>query len=298
MYEETVKQLSDFMESSGKSQKQIAKEAALSTSVISQFLNGTYSGNNDEVSETLLKYLEIARQRAAGTKHVKFFSGLKNTEEVLFACRYAHIHNDIALVYGDAGAGKTTALEQYAGDSIGVVMVTANSCTSSAASILQLISRRIGKPVSGRKEALMFTLVNYFRDTGRLIIIDEADHLTLSALQAVRNLNDEAHIGIVLAGNTRIYRQMVQGSRCMELEQLKTRIVVRRCVRNSYSMDEFRSVFPGVPDSCLVYLLKLAADESMRTAVKTLEIAYDYADRIDLKTLKWVRKQLTEEPEK
>lgn len=295
MYEKTVRELMDFMKQSEKTQQQVAKETALSTSVISQFLNHSYNGNNEEVAAKVMKYLELARSRIASTKHTGFYKELGNTKAVLFACKYAHSRNDIALVYGDAGAGKTTALEYYMQNSIGVVMVTANSCTSSAASVLQLVSRKIGKPTGGKKETLMSSLVDYFRDTGRLIIIDEADHLTLPALQAVRNLNDEAHVGVVLAGNTRIYRQMIQGSKCMELEQLKTRIVVRRCVQNRYSMDEFREVFPGIPDTCLAYLLKLAADESMRTAVKTLEIAYDYTDSIDLKTLKLVRKQLTEE---
>lgn len=298
MYEEIVKQLAEFMKLFGKSQQQVAKEAGVSTSVISQFLKGTYRGNNEDVAETIGKYLEIAKLREAGTSHVKFFEGLGNTREVLFACRYAHIHSDMALIYGDAGAGKTTALEYYAENNIGVIMVTANSCTSSAASILQLISRKIGKPVSGKKEALMSTLVSYFRGTGRLIVIDEADHLTLSALQAIRNLNDEAHVGIVLSGNKKIYFQMIQGSKCMELEQLRTRIVVRRCVQNNYTLEEFRSIFPGVADNCLIYLLRLAADESMRTAIKTLEIAYDYKQQVDLEALKMVRGMLTEEPEK
>ena len=39
MYQEVVKELLDFMKESGKSQQQIAKESALSTSVVSQFLN-------------------------------------------------------------------------------------------------------------------------------------------------------------------------------------------------------------------------------------------------------------------
>ena len=50
-----------------------------------------------------------------------------------------HRHGDMALVFGDAGAGKTTALEHYANDHTGVVMVTANACTSSAVSVLQMI---------------------------------------------------------------------------------------------------------------------------------------------------------------
>lgn len=294
MYQEAVKELSDFMKLSGKSQQQIAKETALSPSVISQFLKQSYKGDNEAVARTILQYLEMARLRITGTKHVCFYKDMHNTKAVSFACFHAHIHGDIVLVCGDAGAGKTTALEYYAGDHSGVVMVTANACTSSATSILQMIGRKTGKTLAGKKEILMASLVDYFKNTGRLVIIDEADHLTMAALQAVRNLNDQAGVGIVLSGNNRIYTQMLQGSKCSELEQLRTRIVVRRMARNEYSLEEFRAIFPETPDECLPYLIRLATDESLRTAIKILELAYDYTDRMNLKTLQAVRQQLTE----
>lgn len=294
MYQEIVNELAEFMRSSGKSQQQIAKESALSPSVISQFLKQSYKGDNEAVAKTISQYLQMAKKRTFETKHVCFYKDMHNTKAVLFACFYAHCHGDIVLVCGDAGAGKTTALEYYAKDYSGVVMATANSCTSSASSILHMIARKTGKVLAGKKEMMMASLVDYFKDTGRLVIIDEADHLTMSALQAIRNLNDQAGIGIVLSGNNKIYTQMLQGSKCSELEQLRTRIVVRRMVRNEYSLDEFKMIFPETPAECLPYLIKLATDESLRTAIKILELAYKQTDRMDLKTLQAVRHQLTE----
>ncbi len=295
MYHDAVKELQDFMEVSGKSQQQIAKEAALSTSVISQFLKGTYKGNNAEISATIQKYLEMARLRMKETDHTCFYEDMHNTKKVLFACYHAHRYGDMALVYGDAGAGKTRALKHYAAEHPGVVMVTANACTSSAFSILQLIGRKTGKTLAGKKEILMASLVDYFKNTGRLVIIDESDHLTMAALQAVRNLNDQTGIGIILAGNSRIYTQMLQGAKCSELEQLRTRIVLRRRVTNEYTMQEFKEMFPEVPENCYPYLIQLAADESLRSVNKLLELAYSFSDQINLKLLQMVRVQLTEE---
>lgn len=295
MYQDVVKDLQDFMELSGKSQQQVAKEAALSPAVISQFLKGTYKGNNEETAATIQKYLELARLRMARKDHTHFYKDMHNTQKVLLACYHAHRYGDIALVYGDAGAGKTKALNHYAGDHPGVVMVTANSCTSSAFSVLQMIGRKTGKTLAGKKEILMAALVDYFKNTGRLIIIDESDHLTMAALQAVRNLNDQAGVGIILAGNSRIYTQMLQGAKCSELEQLRTRIVLRRRVTNEYTLEEFREMFPDVPESCYPYLIQLAADESLRSVNKLLDLAYSFTDQIDLNTLQMVRIQLTEE---
>ena len=295
MYHEVVKELLDFMKESGKSQQQIAKESALSTSVISQFLNQSYKGNNEEVARTVLQYLDMARLQNIKAKHSCFYEGMHNTRAVLFACHYAHRHGDISLIFGDAGAGKTTALKHYTEEHPGVVMVTANSCTSSAASILQMIGSRTGRTLPGKKEAMMSDLVEYFKDTGRLVIIDEADHLTMSALQAVRNLNDQAGVGVILSGNTRIYTQLLQGPMCSELQQLRQRIVVRRMVRNEYGLEEFKAIFPDVPEDCLPYLIKMANDESLRATVKILELAYEFADtdNISKKILQQVRMQLT-----
>ena len=118
---------------------------------------------------------------------------------------------------GDAGAGKTTALRYYAETNTGVIFITANACTTSATAVLSLICQQVGRQVPGRKAALMNTLVEQLVGTNRLIIIDEADHLSLDALQAVRNLNDLAGVGIVLSGNDKIYRQIKPDAGAMSL---------------------------------------------------------------------------------
>ena len=44
-------EFSQFMKQTGKSQKQVSKETGLSTSVISQFLDGKYTGDNGKVQD-------------------------------------------------------------------------------------------------------------------------------------------------------------------------------------------------------------------------------------------------------
>lgn len=296
MYKQLIDRVNSFMELSGKSQAQVAKEATLSGTVLSQFLNGSYPGNNEEVANILTKYLELVKKRSSSISHVQFNEKLGNTQTVMFACEYAHMRNDIALVCGDAGAGKTAALELYRDRSVGVVMVTANACTTSATAVLKLIYQSVKRTAPGRRDLIMAELVEYFQDSNRLIIIDEADNLTLAALQAVRNLNDRAKVGIVLSGNDKIYTQMLVGSRSSEFQQLRTRIIVRRKVENRYSLQEFREIFPGLCDDCLSFLIKLAQSESLRTAIKILEIAFDYTGTQDMtvKALKAVKLELAQ----
>ncbi|MFV0342751.1 MAG: AAA family ATPase [Anaerocolumna sp.] len=296
MMQNIQKELASFMEQSKKSQRQISKETGLSTSVISQFLDGTYNGNNEKVCTAIKQYLTVSKERLNNVQGVAFYQELYNTKEVLYTCKYAHIKNDITLIAGDAGAGKTTALEYYKNQNVGVIMVTANSCTTSATAILKLIAEQIGKQMDYRRSVLMNELVTQLKESNRLIIIDEADHLTLQALQAVRNLNDQAKVGIVLSGNDKIYRQMLTGQKGHEFDQIRTRIIVRKRVENNYTVEEMQHIFQGVSESCLSFLIEISNYESLRTAIKLYEIALEFAETkkeaISLKVLKETRKQL------
>lgn len=293
---DTKTDLKEFMELSGKSQRQISKETGLSTSVISQFLEGTYSGNNEKVAQTIRQYLTVSKERLNSIQNTVFYEGLYNTKNVLFACAYAHRHNDISLVSGDAGAGKTTALEYYTRNNTGVIMVTADSCTTTATAILRVIAEKVGKQTDYRKSVLMQELISQLDGSNRLIIIDEADHLTLQALQAVRNLNDRAKVGIVLAGNDKIYRQMLTGQKGQEFDQIRTRIGVRKRVVNDYTPEEMLNMFPYLDEKSLSFLLDVAMKESLRTAKKIYEIALEYAGSINevfnVKHLKRTKEQL------
>ena len=296
MFEDTRKALAEFMQRSAKSQRQISKETGLSTSVISQFLSGTYTGDNEEVSKIIRQYLPISKERLNTVSGIQFYEGLYNTREVLFACNYAHRNNDASLVSGDAGAGKTTSLKRYADTTIGVILVTANACITTATAILGLRCRKLGKQPPTRRAALMNLLVEQLADTNRLIIVDEADHLSLDALQAVRNLNDEAHVGLVLSGNDKIYRQMLSPRRGYEFDQLRTRFAVRKKVFNDYTVEEMKAMFPGMNEDCIGYMLKLACSESLRTVGKLYNIAQEAAkvrgERLAVKHLRDTQRQL------
>lgn len=274
-------QVQTYMGESGKSQKQIAREIAVSPAALSQFLDGIYTGDNASIADKLQSWMTLEAKRNTKKEHSRMSLDVENTKTVLFVCEYAHTKNDITLIFGDAGAGKTTALEYYRDKNAGVIMITANACTSSATSILKMLCNETGRNISGRKDIIMNELVKYFKGTNRLIIIDEADHLTLSALQAIRNLNDMAKVGIVLSGNNKIFLQMIGGAKSSEFQQLRTRITVRRKLSNKYKKKELQHIFPTLPDDCIAFVSLLAEKESLRTAKKIVELAYDYAGSLN-----------------
>lgn len=277
MIEQARHELAEFMEQSGKTQAQIARETSLSTATVSQFLNGTYNGDNEKTAAALIKYLKVAQEQLRQTTTETFYRDLRNTVISMGAADYAHKKREIVLLSGAAGAGKTTALKHYVEETTGVIFITANSCMTSASAILGAITEKMGRTPKSKKQLLMKELVNALQGSNRLIIIDEADHLTFSALQALRNLNDEASVGILLAGNDRIYNQMVCGVKSSEFDQLRTRIFARPKVCNEYTIDEIKGIF-GVDDlDSVKLLLEVAQAQSLRTARKMYNAAVELA---------------------
>ncbi|MDL2327580.1 AAA family ATPase [Ruminococcaceae bacterium OttesenSCG-928-A11] len=272
MLQAAREQLQAFIIKSGKSQKQVAKEIGISSAVISQFLSGIYAGNNEDVADKVLRYLEVGESRLMRIEVPTFCAELRNAKQVLFAATYAHQNNEISLVYGDAGAGKTTALKHYAENNPGVIFITANACSRSPRAILHLVTEAVGKIPAGNQFIMMRNLVEALSGSNRLLIIDEADHLTPNALQAIRNLNDEAGIGIVLSGNDRIKHQMY-GRGSLQFDQLRTRLSCKKKVTNKYLLDEIRQLFPNADADCLKHLHHVACKESLRTAIKRYTFA-------------------------
>lgn len=276
MIEKTRAELLRFIEETGTKQKQIADESGLSTAVVSQFISNTYTGDNAKAADTLNKYLRVAKERLNVISIQRFYEELDNTQTVIGAAAYAHKYCEMVLIRGDSGAGKTTALRYYAENNAGVVFVTANSTVKTGKLILQEIAAAMGKSCIGCNiKQTMDKLLKMLSGTKRLIIIDEADRLSLNSLQAVRDLNDIANVGIVLAGNNKLYTQMLIGVKGGEFDQIRTRILFKPIVRNEYTFEEICGIFPEADRSIAAFLMKKANSSSLREAIKLFDFGIE-----------------------
>lgn len=200
-------------------------------------------------------------------------------DDVNIAVSFAKAAGDISLIYGDAGLGKTVSLKQYVKTHSDAVYIELKDCDKSIKGVCEKILLYIGKQQKGTDRVLVDTIIDYLKASSKLLIIDEAQHLSIRALENLRAINDVTETGIVLCGNPTVYDRM-HGRGQAHFAQLYSRIGIRRHILEP-SLDDIKAIFkPYTLDKeSLLYLHKLALQRGgIRNCVKILNIALQLRD--------------------
>lgn len=200
-------------------------------------------------------------------------------DDIIMAVSFAEAVGDISLIYGDAGLGKTVSLKEYVSLHPDTIYVELKDCDKSTKGVCEKILSCIGKELHGVDRLLVDTITDYLINNPKLIIIDEAQHLSIRALENLRAINDSTETGIVLCGNPTVYDRM-HGKGQAHFAQLYSRIGIRRHIVEP-TLEDITKIFQpyGLDNECLLYLRKLALQRGgIRNCVKVLNIALQMRD--------------------
>lgn len=276
---QTRQRLTDYISATKRKQAAISKELGLSTGTLSQFLKGNYTGSNEDVARKAEQFLELERQRQCRTPTPSFTKELRNTQLVYSTLEYLRVTNHIALIIGAAGSGKTTALKHYADENNGVIYVQADVTKGSPRAALNLIVKAMGLKKRGTSSEMLDTLIDELADTNRLIIIDEAQHLTERSFDTLRALNDRAGVGLVYAGTPDILNRMY-GRHEAEFDQVHSRIGYICKLNNRYTQNDIQYIFSDFNlDKTIVKRLYNVSSRKggLRIAINIFRLASDIA---------------------
>lgn len=208
-------------------QARIARELGVSATVISQWLSAIYPGDNaaveSKVSRWLTKYQERGSDPAMASPPA--FVPTPTALRVQQALHYAQMAGDITAIYGASGIGKTASIRQYVGISLNCWVATMSPSTAGVVTALEEICHAIGIVAAGGAARMHRDITRRVADTGGLLVIDEAQHLSPAALDQVRAIHDATQIGIALVGNDYVYSRMDgAGKRADHLDRLRSRV--------------------------------------------------------------------------
>lgn len=116
----------------------------------------------------------------------------------------------MGLIYGDAGAGKTTACAWFRNRTDGIYVRAMALWTPVA--MLEAIATELGLPGSHRAAQMMTTIIDALRKRPRPIMIDEADYVIdygKRMVETLRDLHDFSKSPVILIGMTGIERAVL-----------------------------------------------------------------------------------------
>ena len=216
--------LRQFLQQQQLTQASIARSLGVSPTAISQYLRGTYAkAGGDAVALEAKISTYMANYQAQGSQQTQ--AELYETSDLIMVhsiCDEIAIHQDMGVIYGKAGTGKTVAIKAFVTKHPEAVLIETTPMMS-VKELLAEILRGLGqRSIYGSASSMIKQIVRLFNNSQRILLIDEAENLTTKSLEAIRRIHDFSQVPTVLVG-TYALLQNLKG-RQGELLQLYSRI--------------------------------------------------------------------------
>jgi DNA transposition AAA+ family ATPase len=183
--------------------------AGISATNVSKFLNDNYDRDPAPLEAAVADFLKARSERKLIETAIFDTSVTRSITTVLDTVRRT---SDFALITGPAGSGKTKAAELYHGKHPTTVHATPNAARRDAkgieAAVFDAVEHRSWK---GNVSRWKF-LVDRFAASNRLIMVDQAQRLDMSALRWLFDFHDETGCPVALFGNPELLDKLSDDS--------------------------------------------------------------------------------------
>lgn len=262
----SIKQdLQNYISQTGTTQSAVARAVGVTAPVINQYLSGKYGGNIAAVEKAVGAYLAKQREKAAVVRQEVPYVYTATAKRVRDVLRLSHLEGEPVVLYGQAGLGKTRALNAYLTDNPDALLLDTDP-TYNAKILLQKLAQMLGADTRGNLNELMEAVVGRLKDSGRIILVDEAENLPLRALECLRRVHDKAKVGLVLAGMPRLLVNL--RGKNGELRQLFSRVAFRLDLGDTVPDDDLTMIaaaaLPDADDETVAELVRQSDGNARR----------------------------------
>lgn len=246
------------------SQNKACAQIGINTSIVSQLKSGKYAGNSDVQFSKLISYFGTKTEAAAAPSRQVMLSQYAKTsvsERVYEGIRNCQLQGGLATICGAAGIGKTMGAKQFRADHPNdSLYIAVNPCFRNIKALLKLLCTKLGIPERTIDE-MWLGLANKLRD-GMVIIFDDAQHLPIKTLEALRALADDfadrgQTLGLCFVGNP---ETVFGGKKRAEFAQISNRMKQRIVLSTSDTQEnDIKLLFPATSSKMEVDLLLYVA---------------------------------------
>ena len=277
---ELQQQLRDYIESVG-SQSKAATSLGWSTAALSTYLSGKYKGNLENFEKSLQEAFgnKDAAEQLKSNEVGDTYQPTSISESVYKTIRLCHLKGGLAIECGDAGIGKTMACRKYAENyPTTAIYVTVNPCLVTLNAFLKLLCRVMKIQTSGRKDEMWFRLADSFSGERKVLIIDEAQHLPIKTIEAIRAFFDNNPLlGICLVGNIDTVTNTGRSKEAFAQIRNRTKLTQVRHTSSIKSQD-IVMLFPAIAsdDKAVQLIVSIArSEQGIRGAMNVFSNAVD-----------------------
>lgn len=220
----------------GLTQKSLARIVALSQPSVSRWLReASREEEADDVTEALSRWMSATD----APMPTETFVATPAAKKVVGALAFARKTGDMACVYGGPGVGKTRAIRHFQATSPeGVWVATMTPASAGLVSALEAIADAVGvRDVSGGARRLSRAILQQVAGRGGIIVIDEAQHLSMAAIEELRAIHDACGVALALVGNETSYARLTGGSRSASYAQIFSRLGMRLFLHRPTAQD-------------------------------------------------------------
>ena len=228
-----VKELKELLKEKRYSIAFAAKAIDISKTTLHLWMNGKYSGNIEKIEDAVDRFIEIEKLREGNIKLPFITTSI--VQDVYDIAKTCHVESEIGVCYGVAGLGKTFAVKRYALDNPDVILIEADLGYTPKV-LFSEIHKKLGFDGFGTIHKMFLDIIERLKGSGRLIIVDEAEHLPYKSLELLRRIYDKAEVGILLVGMQRLLDNL-KGEK-QQYAQLFSRVGIKTKLNTLTSIDE------------------------------------------------------------
>jgi len=188
--------------------KEIANEIGFTPSVISDFMNSKYRGDNSRLARQLNLWLDrrTKRKRAKGKRG---YISTWACERMATYVRLADRRQKMAAIVAPSGAGKDMVIETLAEELNGAVIYCDTQTT--ATRLVNRIAEAVGVKVTSKPEQVERRVIKRLKDRSMILFVNEAQTLAgrgkvgAKCAGLLRSIYDQTGVPICMFGSAEIF---------------------------------------------------------------------------------------------
>lgn len=220
--------LNQHKEETGLSWKQLEARIGRSGSTLSLFAHNKYGAPGELIAEEVFVYRQtLAAKAAAASKAVELpdYYPTVTSLQLISLLTWAK-RGRITMAAMGPGMSKSITAKHFESCNSNVYLVTISPATSGIRAMLRAVLYAMGvaSPPGDIQSMSMQIKDRASKLQDPLLILDEAQHLTVQSIEEVRHWHDTTGMGIALLGNEQVQQKIDGGSRAAAFAQLFSRV--------------------------------------------------------------------------